>query len=126
MERYNPLAEGHVERVGHTKVGNRRIYVLVEPINTHAVAALEGYKYVEGKYTTTDGRIVRGWVYRPPPTEPEPERVEAPEDTEAPKPSDQCEKCNASGDALQIFDSDPEVYGVVCTCGHMWLVTRAA
>jgi len=50
---------------------------------------------------------------------PEPEAPEAA--PEADKPTEKCERCGKSGDELQIFDSDSEVYGVVCPCGHMWL-----
>jgi len=119
LQRYNPLAEGHVEYAGRTKFGNRRIYTLVEPINSHAVTALEDCKYIQGKYQTAEGTMVRGWAYRPEPSDTEP--------TPAPEPkqeiSDKCERCGATED-LEIFDSDSEVYGVACKCGHMWLVDR--
>jgi hypothetical protein len=136
MERYNPLSEGHIERVGRTKINARPIYALVEPIDTNAVRTLAEYKYVEGKYTTEEGRIVRGWVYNPPypeATEPEPEVVAEPEVAPEPEPTpepetfecqDECERCGAKGDDLQVFDSDSEVYGVICPCGNMWLAPK--
>jgi hypothetical protein len=125
MERYNPLAEGHIERAGRTSVNERPIYTVAEPLNANALKYLKGYKYVEGKYTTIVGKVVHGWVYNPPPPTAAPE-PEAPEPTPEPEPEtvppmEQCEKCGREGDDLKIFDSDSEVYGVVCPCGHMWL-----
>lgn len=129
MERYNPLAEGHIERAGLTKVGERKIYTVAEPEHPAAVTYLEGYKYILDKYMTADNRIVTGWVYRPPEPEercpmlkrePEPEATEP----EPELPLDKCEKCGREGDDLRIFDSDSEVYGVVCPCGHMWLAAQ--
>lgn len=140
-EHYNPLAEGHVERVGHTKVNDRPIYAVVEPVNTHAVEYLESRGYVLDKYTRTDGRKVTGWVYNPPPpleeTKPEPEaepkdtpepqaqpEPEAEDDAPPTVPQDKCPKCGATGDDLKIFDSDSTDYGVLCKCSHMWITAR--
>jgi len=110
MDRYNPLAEGHVERVGVTKFGTRPVYIVVEPEHHAIRACLEGYKYVPGKYVLDTDRAVTGWVYRPAPNDYYPALVE-----------EKCEKCGLAGSELEIFDQDSEVYGVACPCGHLWL-----
>ena len=127
MERYNPLSEGHIERAGRTSVNARPIYTVSEPEDPNAIEYLKGYKYVLGKYTTAEGRIVTGWVYNPPPVEQASPVESAPEPQAEPEPDapiDQCERCGKEGDDLRIFDSDSEVYGVMCPCGHMWLSPR--
>jgi hypothetical protein len=117
MRHYNPLTDGHVERVGRTKVGNRHIYVVAEPEHPAALEYLERWKFVRGKWTTTDGRTVSGWVRNPPEAEPEPEAAPKP------APAHPCSKCGAEG---ALFDSDPEALGMTCACGHLWIVLREA
>jgi hypothetical protein len=153
MERYNPLAEGHIERIGRTAHADSPVYAMCEPEHPAALAYLKEWGYVLGKWVLAGGAVATAYIYKgnehpsampeddaaagaeaAPPAEAEPEAAPEPDvpveepdaDGAFPHPEgEKCEKCGEDGDGLEFMDADKPVYGVFCKCGHAWIVTRA-
>lgn len=151
MERYNPLAEGHIERIGRTAHADRPVYGMCEPEHPAALTYLKEWGYVLGKWVLAGGKVVTAYIYKgnehpdampeddanaaapEPQAEAKPEAAPEPEapvdepdaDGTFPEPEgEKCEQCGNEGADLEIMDGDKPVYGVFCKCGHAWIVTR--